>query len=77
MVARVTAIDTEVLATISDDVLRPTVIERAIALALYELGSGTSNRARLRLEAELRKVTDECGRLAKAIGRGGRLTRLA
>jgi hypothetical protein len=38
MVARTAPIDREVLATLAEDVLRPTVINRAIALALEELG---------------------------------------
>jgi hypothetical protein len=76
MVARTAAIDAEVLATLAEDVLRPTVIDRAIALALEELAPAGAGRARRQLEAELTKVTDECGRLAEAIGRGGRLTSL-
>ena len=76
LVARVEAIDAEVLATLADDVLRPTVINQAIALALDELAPAGSDRTRRRLEDELEKVTAECGRLAEAIGRGGRLTAL-
>jgi hypothetical protein len=77
LVARVEAIDAEVLATLADDVLRPNVINQAIELALDELTTPVgSDRARRRLEDELEKVTAECGRLAEAIGRGGRLTTL-
>jgi DNA invertase Pin-like site-specific DNA recombinase len=76
MVARTDAIDREVLATLTEDVLRPTVIDRAIAIALEDLAPAESDRARRQLEAELRKVTDECERLSQAIGRGGRLTPL-
>jgi DNA invertase Pin-like site-specific DNA recombinase len=77
LVARVKAIDAEVLATLADDVLRPNVINQAIELALDELTTPVgSDRARRRLEDELEKVTAECGRLAEAIGRGGRLTTL-
>jgi hypothetical protein len=57
-------------------VLRPTVINQAIALALDELAPAGADRARRTLEAELTKVTAECGRLAEAIGRGGRLNPL-
>jgi hypothetical protein len=73
LVARTAAIDAEVLATLAEDVLRPTVINQAIALALDELAPAGADRARRTLEAELTKVTAECGRLAEAIGRGGRL----
>jgi hypothetical protein len=75
-VARTAAIDAEVLATLAEDVLRPTVINQAVALALDELAPAGADRARRTLEAELTKVTGECGRLAEAIGRGGRLTPL-
>ena len=76
LVARTAAIDAEVLATLLGDVLRPTAINRAIALALDELAPAGADRARRTLEAELTKLTGECGRLAEAIGRGGRLTPL-
>jgi hypothetical protein len=75
-VARTAAIDAEVLATLAEDVLRPTVINQAVALALDELAPAGADRARRTLEAELTKVTGECRRLAEAIGRGGRLTAL-
>jgi hypothetical protein len=76
LVARTAAIEAEVLATLREDVLRPTVINQAIALAFEELAPAGADRARRRLDVELTKVTDECGRLAEAIGRGGRLTPL-
>jgi hypothetical protein len=76
MVARTAAIDAEVIATLAEDVLRPTVISQAIGLALDELAPAGANRVRRTLEAELTKVTTECGRLAEAIGPGGRLTPL-
>ena len=76
LVARMEAIDAEVLATLADDVLRPTVIKQALALAFEDLAPAGPDRTRRQLEAELTKVTDECGRLAEAIGRGGRLTPL-
>jgi len=69
MVARTATIDAEVIATLAEDVLRPTVINQAIALALDDLAPGGADRARRILEAELTKVTDECARLAEAIGR--------
>jgi hypothetical protein len=76
LVARVEAIDAEVIATLADDVLRPTVIDRAIGLALDELAPAGSDRVRRQIEAELQRVTGECERLSEAIGRGGRLTAL-
>ncbi len=76
LVARPSAIDAEVLATLAEDVLRPSVIDQGIALAFEELAPAGADRARRCLEAELTKVTDECGRLAEAIGQGGRLTPL-
>jgi hypothetical protein len=76
LVARTAAIDSEVIATLAEDVLRPTVIDAALALALEELAPAGADRARRTLEAELTKVTDECRRLAEAIGQGGRLTPL-
>jgi site-specific DNA recombinase len=76
LVARVEVIDAEIVATLAEDVLRPTVIEQALALAFEDLAPAGTDRTRRRLEAELMKVTDECGRLAEAIGRGGRLTPL-
>src|SRR5215203_1879767 len=58
MVARTATIDAEVIATLAEDVLRPTVINQAIALALDDLAPGGADRARRILEAELTKVTD-------------------
>ena len=74
--ARTAAIDAEVIATLAEDVLRPTVIDAALALAFEELAPAGAGRARRTLEAELTKVTDECRRLAEAIGLGRRLTPL-
>jgi site-specific DNA recombinase len=60
LVARTAAIDAEVIATLAEDVLRPTVIDAALALAFEELAPAGADRARRTLEAELTKVTDEC-----------------
>jgi len=76
LVGRVEVIDAEVIATLAEDVLRPTVIDQALAFAFEDLAPAGTDRTRRQLEAELTKVTDECGRLAEAIGRGGRLTAL-
>jgi hypothetical protein len=76
LMGRAEVMDAEVLATLQDDILRPTVIDQALAFALEELAPANSDRVRRRLEADLGKLTDECGRLAEAIGRGGRLPAL-
>ena len=73
LAGRMDAIDAEVLATLCDDVLRPSVVERAIALALEELTPASHDRTRDELEAEIRGLEGECRRLAEAIARGGRL----
>ena len=76
LVGRVELIEAEVIATLQDDVLRPSVIDEALALALEELQPATQRRHRDRLEAELARVEQEAGRLADAIGRGGPLDAL-
>jgi site-specific DNA recombinase len=73
LVGRMEAIDAEVLATLRDDILRPTVVEQAIALALEELKPAKQDRARAALERELRDVREDSERLADAIERGGSL----
>jgi len=76
MVARMDALDAEVLATFRDDVCRPAVIEEAIRLALEELSPARQNSDREQRETELAAVRQECDRLAEAIGRGGPLDAL-
>jgi DNA invertase Pin-like site-specific DNA recombinase len=76
LVARMDAIDREVLATLQDDILRPSVIERAVALALEELSPRRQQAATGKLERELLEVRAECDRLAVAIGSGGPLDAL-
>lgn len=76
LIGRVELIDAEVLATLQDDVLRPSVIDEALSLALEELQPTTLRRQRDRLEAELARVEKEADRLADAIGRGGPLDAL-
>ena len=56
--------------------LRPSVIDEALALALEELSPATQRRQRDRLEAELARVEKEAERLADGIGRGGPLDAL-
>ena len=76
LVARMDVLDAEVLATLKDDVCRPSVVEEAIRLALDELAPKRQKDNRTRLEAELATVRQECDRLAEAIGRGGPLAAL-
>jgi site-specific DNA recombinase len=73
MVARMDALDAEVLATLQDDVFRPSVVEEAIRLALAELAPARQDSNRRQLDAELSTVRQECDRLAEAIGHGGPL----
>jgi hypothetical protein len=72
LVGRMEAIDAEVLATLRDDIFRPTVVEQAIALALEALKPARQNRARAALERELRNVREDAERLADAVERGDR-----
>jgi hypothetical protein len=76
LVGRMDAIDTEVLATLQDDVCRPAVIEEAIRLALEELRPERQADQRAQRQVELDGVRQECDRLAEAIGRGGPLDAL-
>jgi site-specific DNA recombinase len=76
LVARIESIDAEVLATLQDDILRPSVVEQAIALALEELSPQRRDEDRATVERELATVRAECERLAEAIGRGGPLDAL-
>ena len=76
LIAPMEALDAEVLATLQDDILRPAVIERALALALEELSPQRQSHALATLERKLLAVRAECERLAEAIGRGGPLDAL-
>jgi site-specific DNA recombinase len=71
LVADMATIDAEVVATIEDDVLRPNIVERAIALALEELGPDREEAQRARLAAELAEVNDEHAAVTAAMSRGG------
>jgi len=75
-VARIETIDAEVLATLQDDILRPSVVEQAITLALEELSPQRREEDRAAIERELATLRAECERLAEAIGRGGPLDAL-
>lgn len=76
LVGRMDAIDAEVIATLQDDVCRPTVIEEAVRLALDAFAPERQEASREARAAELATVRQECERLAEAIGRGGPLEAL-
>lgn len=76
LVARMDVVDAEVLATLTEDVCRPAVIEEAIRLALAELAPERVHRRRADLETEIAGLRAECERLAAAIGQGGPLAAL-
>ena len=75
--ARVDLVDDEVLATLRDDILRPPVVERALALALEELAPLERPTASSRgLLLEIADLETECARLAEPIAQGGELEAL-
>jgi hypothetical protein len=65
------AIDAEVLATLEDDILRPSVIERAVALALEELGPERDRTYHEQVAVEIAEIDRECRELTAAITAGG------
>jgi hypothetical protein len=67
------ALNTELLETLKSDILRPAVVEPAIALALEALRPDRQDEARATVERELGKVRAECERLADGIEAGGPL----
>jgi site-specific DNA recombinase len=71
LVGRMEAIDAEVLDTLKDDILRPSVIERAIAVALAELAPERDQAHKAQLAAELAAIDAECRELTTAISAGG------
>jgi site-specific DNA recombinase len=73
LVGRMDAIDAEVLATLEDDILRPSVIERAVTLALAELEPERDRAHQARICAELAEIDAECRKLTAAITAGGQL----
>ena len=76
LLARIDVLDTEVLATLQEDVFRPAMIEEAVRLALEELSPAQSDKTRAKLEADRRAARLECDRLASAIEQGGPLSTL-
>ena len=71
LVGRMDAIDAEVLATLETDILRPSVVERAIRLALDALRPERLQEAHDTLARDAERARAECERLADAIQRGG------
>jgi site-specific DNA recombinase len=71
LVGRMDAIDAEVLATLETDVLRPRIVEAAIAMALDALRSERRDDACETLTQDLAAARVESERLADAIQRGG------
>jgi site-specific DNA recombinase len=71
LVADMATIDNEVLATLQDDLLRPSVVEQAIALALEALAPDRDAAQRASLSAQLADVMDEHAAVTAAIARGG------
>ena len=71
LVGRTDAIDAEVLATLKTDILRPSVIERAISLALDELGPERDRAHQAAMAAELADLDAECRQLTARITAGG------
>jgi hypothetical protein len=65
------AIDAEVLATLRDDSLRPSVVERAVALALEEWSPRRAGERQAAADAELRAIDTEHAALMGDITRGG------
>ena len=71
LVGRMDTIDAEVLATLEMDILRPSVVERAIRLALDALRPERQHKKHERLVRQVEQARAECDRLADAIQRGG------
>jgi hypothetical protein len=76
LVARTTGLNEEVIATLAGDVLRPSVVEQAIALAFDALRPEKREAQRDTLVRDLDALREESARLAEAIGKGGPLDAL-
>jgi hypothetical protein len=59
LVGRMEAIDAEVLATLRDDILRPSIVERAVALALEEWNPRRAGERQAAADTELRAIDAE------------------
>jgi site-specific DNA recombinase len=73
LAGRLDVLDAELLETLKDDILRPTVVQRALELALDELTPAAEPAAVEARGAQIAALEAECARLAEAIARGGRL----
>jgi site-specific DNA recombinase len=71
LVGRMDLIDGEVLATLRDDVLRPSVVERAVALALEEMSPRRIDERHEEQVAELAELEVEQAALMASITQGG------
>jgi site-specific DNA recombinase len=69
-------LDAAVLDALREDVLRPEVVERAVALAVAQLEAGPSQERLDRAEQACADLGKECERLAAAIAAGGQLEAL-
>ena len=70
-------INAEVLATLQDDVFRPSVIERAVTIALEELNPAKQDEQREQAVAEVAAIDAEQAQLMAAVQRGGSVDTLA
>jgi hypothetical protein len=70
-------IDAEVVATLRDDVFRPTVIEQAVKFALEELEPAKQDEQREHVASELAAIDAEHAQLMAAVQRGGSVDTLA
>jgi hypothetical protein len=77
LVGRTNVIDAEVLATLGDDILRPAVVERAVALALEALQPWANAERQAGLETELAALDAEYDELMASVRRGGDVAVLA
>jgi hypothetical protein len=69
-------VESATLAAIEADVLRPSVVERAVQLALDALGADRPDDRGSALRRELTRTEAELGRLAAAVAEGGSLATL-
>jgi site-specific DNA recombinase len=77
LVGRTEVIDAEVLATLGDDILRPSVVERAVALALEALQPEANAERQVRLASDLAALDAEHDELMASVRRGGNVELLA
>jgi len=71
LVGRMDLLDAEVLATLESDILRPSIVEGAIAGALDALRTARQDETREMLRRQIAEAQVETERLTEAIQRGG------